>query len=60
MDDEELTPKVAEWPPKTLEHMSLDALEAYGRALQAELARVKRIVESRTKERAAADAIFKR
>ncbi len=50
MDDEELKPKPAEWPPKSLDHLSL----------QAELARVRRIAESRTKQRNAADAIFKR
>ena len=60
MDDEEPKPRLAEWPPKSLDHMSVEALEAYGRALQAELARVKRAVESRTKQRAAADSIFKR
>lgn len=60
MDDEELKPKLAEWPPKSLDHLSLEALEAYALALQAELARVKRIAESRAKQRNAADAIFKR
>ncbi len=60
MDDDELKPKLQEWPPKTLDHLSLEALEAYAQALQAELARVKRIVESRGKQRAAADAFFKR
>lgn len=60
MDDEELKPKLQDWPPKSLDHLSVDALEAYARALQAELARVKRTAESRTKQRTAADAIFKR
>ena len=60
MDDDELKPKMQEWPTKSLEHMSLEALESYGQALQAELVRVKQTTESRTKQRAAADSVFKR
>ncbi|MSO73607.1 MAG: DUF1192 domain-containing protein [Alphaproteobacteria bacterium] len=60
MDEEEPKQRLQEWPPKSLEHMSLDALEAYAKALQTELGRVKQTVESRSKQRAAADSIFKR
>lgn len=60
MDDDEPKPRLVDWPPPSLDHMSVDALEAYHRALQAELVRVKRTLESRGKQRAAADAIFKR
>ncbi len=60
MDEEEPKPRFPDWPPKTLDHLSLDALEAYGQALQVELARVKRTIESRAKQRNAADSIFKR
>jgi uncharacterized small protein (DUF1192 family) len=59
MDDEELRPKFAEWPPKSLDHLSVEALEDYGKALQAEMERVRRVIESRSKHRAVADAIFK-
>jgi uncharacterized small protein (DUF1192 family) len=59
MDEEELKPKLPGWPPKSLDHMSVEALEHYGKALQAELERVRTTVQSRLKQRAAADAFFK-
>jgi uncharacterized small protein (DUF1192 family) len=59
MDEEELKPILPEWPPKSLDHMSVEALEQYGKALQAELERVRATVQARLKQRTAADAFFK-
>ena len=36
-DDESLKPKFAEWPPKELDSLSVDALSAYRDQLEAEL-----------------------
>ena len=60
MDEDEPKPKQQEWPPKTIDHLSVEALEAYDRALEAELARVRKTLDTRGKQRAAADAMFKR
>ena len=60
MDEEEFKPRLQEWPPKSLDHLSVEALEAYTTALQAELRRVRGAIEARSKQKAAADAIFKR
>jgi uncharacterized small protein (DUF1192 family) len=60
MDEDEPKPKLHEWPPKTVDHLSVEALEAYGQALEAELARVRKTLDARGKHRAAADAMFKR
>ncbi|MGD9538094.1 MAG: DUF1192 domain-containing protein [Alphaproteobacteria bacterium] len=60
MDDEEFKPRLQEWPPKSLDHLSIGALEAYAKALRAEFERVRGTIEARSKQRSAADAIFKR
>ena len=59
MDEEALQPRLADWPPKSLDHMSVEALESYRLALQVELERVRGAIESRLKQKAAANAIFK-
>lgn len=60
MDEEETRPKLTDWPPKSIEHLSVEALEAYRQALDAEIRRVERTIEARNRHRNAANALFKR
>lgn len=60
MDDDEARPPLPDWPPKSIDHLSVEALQAYRRALDGEIARVERTLDARQRQRSAADALFKR
>ena len=61
MDDIEIViPKPAEWAPRELDNLSLEALKEYVEDLQRELARVKSEIGNRGVVRSEADAIFKK
>ncbi|MEE8173485.1 MAG: DUF1192 domain-containing protein [Alphaproteobacteria bacterium] len=61
MDDIEIViPKPAEWAPRELDNLSLEALKEYVEDLQLELARVKSEIGNRDVVRNEADAIFKK
>ena len=60
MDDDEARPPLPDWPPKSIDHLSVEALQAYRRALDAEIARVERTLDARQRHRSTADALFKR
>ena len=61
MDDIEIViPKPAEWAPRELDNLSLEALKEYVEDLQLELARVKSEISNRNVVRNEADAIFKK
>jgi uncharacterized small protein (DUF1192 family) len=60
MDEDEQRPRFAEWPSRSIDTLSVESLEAYRRQLEAELARVARTLDARGKQKAAAEALFKR
>ncbi len=59
-DDESLKPKFAEWPPKELDSMSVDALSAYRAQLEAELERVRQTIDTKRAYLGSADTFFKK
>ncbi len=61
MDDVEIViPKAADWAPRELDTMSVEALKAYVEDLQHELVRVQSEIENRQVVRGEADAMFKK
>jgi uncharacterized small protein (DUF1192 family) len=61
MDEEEAPRRtVSNWPPKSLEELSVAALENYRAALEAEIARVSRTLESKKRAQSAAAQIFRK
>ena len=61
MDDIEIViPKAADWAPRELDNMSVEALNVYIEDLQHELARVKSEISTRHVVRSEADAVFKK
>ncbi len=61
MDDIEIViPKAAEWAPRELDNMSVEALNEYVEDLQRELARVQSEIGNRQVVRSEADAVFKK
>ena len=61
MDDIEIViPKPADWAPRVLDNLSVEALNKYVEDLERELERVKLEIDNRDVVRSEADAIFKR
>ena len=61
MDDIEIViPKPAEWAPRELDNLSVEALKEYVEDLQRELQRVKSEIDNRGVVRSEADAVFKK
>mgnify|MGYP003951361987 CR=1 FL=1 len=61
MDEIEIViPKVADWAPRELDNMSVEALNKYVEDLQRELARVQSEIGNRQVVRSEADAMFKK
>ena len=61
MDDIEIViPKPADWAPRDLDNLSVEALEKYIEDLERELERVKSELGNRDVVRSEADAIFKK
>jgi uncharacterized small protein (DUF1192 family) len=61
MDDIEIViPKPADWAPRVLDNLSVEALNKYVEDLERELERVKLEIDNRDVVRSEADAIFKK
>ena len=60
MDPEDLEPRTKKPPPKNLDIMSIKALGEYIEELEAEIARVRGVIEQKQKAQAAADSFFKK
>lgn len=61
MDDIEIvTPKPADWAPRILDNLSVEALKIYVEDLERELERVKSEIGNRGMVRSEADAVFKK
>ncbi len=58
-DDEALAPKTPGLAPRDLEAMSIAALGEYIAELEAEIARVKAMIDKKESARAAADGVFR-
>lgn len=61
MDDIEIViPKAADWAPRVLDNLSVEALNRYVEDLERELERVKVEIDNRDVVRSEADAMFKK
>ncbi|PPR23755.1 MAG: hypothetical protein CFH39_00426 [Alphaproteobacteria bacterium MarineAlpha10_Bin2] len=61
MDDIEIViPKPADWAPRILDNLSVEALKIYVEDLERELERVKSEIGNRGVVRSEADAVFKK
>ena len=61
MDDIEIViPKPADWAPRILDNLSVEALKIYVEDLERELERVKTEIGNRGVVRSEADAVFKK
>ena len=61
MDDIEIViPKPADWAPRVLDNLSVEALKRYVEDLERELERVKLEIDNRDVVRSEANAIFKK
>ncbi len=61
MDDIEIViPKPADWAPRILDNLSVEALKIYVEDLERELERVKSEIGNRGLVRSEADAVFKK
>ena len=61
MDDIEIViPKPADWAPRILDNVSVEALKIYVEDLERELERVKSEIGNRGVVRSEADAVFKK
>lgn len=61
VDDIEIViPKPADWAPRVLDNLSIEALKKYVEDLERELERVKLEIDNRDVVRSEADAIFKK
>ena len=61
MDDIEIViPKPADWAPRFLDNLSVEALKIYVEDLERELERVKSEIGNRGVVRSEADAVFKK
>ena len=61
MDDIEIViPKPADWAPRILDNLSVEALKIYVEDLERELERVKSEIGNRGMVRSEADAVFKK
>ena len=61
MDDIEIViPKPADWAPRILDNLSVEALKKYIEDLERELERVKSEIGNRGVVRSEADAVFKK
>jgi uncharacterized small protein (DUF1192 family) len=59
MDIEDLEPQKQKPAPKNLEVMSIEALREYIGELEAEIARVRKVIAGKEKARSGADKFFK-
>ena len=60
LEDEDLQPRTVKPKPKDLEPLSIEALENYIAELEAEIARVRAVIDAKRSHRSGAEALFRK
>ena len=60
LEDEDLQPRTVKPKPKDLEPLSIEALENYIAELEAEIARVRVVIDAKRSHRSGAEALFRK
>ena len=60
LEDEDLQPRTVKPKPKDLEPLSIEALENYIAGLEAEIVRVRAVIDAKRSHRSGAEALFRK